>query len=550
MTDSPEKRPEQELDELVARLCDGKLDADGFRRIEALTDGEEAMVRRVFLTLNLDAHLRWEFGAGLSPPGESPSRFGNADDSGFGDDSRFENETITTRRRSVLEAVGRGMQRTSEFFTKPTPLSLSLATMLVAAVLLSLTLVYPGGRPADNVVSDPAPASNAKMQVARISRVRGAVWDDGQDCVGGEALYQNVDAALSAGLVEIAFASGASAVVEGPARFRLDSENSVEIAAGKLSAVVPRRATGFKVTTPLAEVVDLGTEFGVSVGAAGTTDVEVFSGRVHVSRQGASPDDVARKLVLAGEAVRIRPTIEAIIDHLAPDGEQFVRYFDPPGLRRSLINGGFERPSTLERGDPKLTYLLRDFNEKVPGWKERTVATNGAYLLNLPALGLPGSLQRAEIPSGHSGDQVGMFIVSGGRRDRVWIYQSLGTASAADVGQEFVASARAAVRDSAGGGYAGEVGVSFRAGTDAENLGWRLGAANVASLESTRRRGMPAAPKPYADCNATFTPGKEHVGVEVFFVVNLRSTKHAPKGDEQYYVDDCRLKVRIGSGNR
>jgi hypothetical protein len=64
-------------------------------------------------------------------------------------------------------------------------------------------------------------------------------------------------------------------------------------------ATVPDEARGFCIHTPGASVVDLGTQFGVSVDASGTADVHVLAGRVDV----ASPGQPTQR-IFAGHAVR------------------------------------------------------------------------------------------------------------------------------------------------------------------------------------------------------------------------------------------------------
>ena len=85
---------------------------------------------------------------------------------------------------------------------------------------------------------------------------------------------------LKSGLIEVRMVSGASMIVEGPATFRVRSQNAVDLGAGHLTAVVPEAAHGFAVQTPSAMVVDLGTEFGVGVETDAATHLEVFLGKV------------------------------------------------------------------------------------------------------------------------------------------------------------------------------------------------------------------------------------------------------------------------------
>src|SRR5262249_82385 len=85
---------------------------------------------------------------------------------------------------------------------------------------------------------------------------------------------------LERGLVEIRFQCGARVVLEGPASLELLSGKSARLRDGKLTARVPGPATGFEILSPQGKVIDLGTEFGISVSDNGATDVYVFEGKV------------------------------------------------------------------------------------------------------------------------------------------------------------------------------------------------------------------------------------------------------------------------------
>lgn len=82
----------------------------------------------------------------------------------------------------------------------------------------------------------------------------------------------------------IEFATGARVVLEAPAEFVPQSAGRSLLTRGRLVAHVPARATGFTVATPMVEVIDLGTEFGVQVDDARSTDVHVLRGEVEVKR--------------------------------------------------------------------------------------------------------------------------------------------------------------------------------------------------------------------------------------------------------------------------
>ncbi len=101
---------------------------------------------------------------------------------------------------------------------------------------------------------------------------------------------------IGEGLVRLDFSHGASMTVEGPARFELRDAMHVFFDEGIATFQVPESAKGFTVDTADAEVIDLGTAFGLSRREGETTDVCVFEGEVKVEG----------KLIRAGEAISAR----------------------------------------------------------------------------------------------------------------------------------------------------------------------------------------------------------------------------------------------------
>jgi len=109
---------------------------------------------------------------------------------------------------------------------------------------------------------------------------------------------------LAAGLVEIAFACGAKAIIEGPAVLELQSEKSGALRSGRLTADVPDDLEGFKIHTPVAQVVSLSTAQREKVAkVTGTADCQWAKGSA-VSREGASLK-VGQTVKLAGGLAEI-----------------------------------------------------------------------------------------------------------------------------------------------------------------------------------------------------------------------------------------------------
>jgi ferric-dicitrate binding protein FerR (iron transport regulator) len=149
---------------------------------------------------------------------------------------------------------------------------------------------------------------------------------------------------LQRGLAEIRFQSGARVVLEGPAELELINARSVSLLSGKLTAQVPEPAKGFQVKTPHGKVIDLGTEFGMSVGK-GTTEVYVFAGKVDAySAEAGGVKSLTEKQAarIDAKGVALQPPAQA------PDANQFVRAIVPP---------------------PKIVpqTMVLDFHQSVPG---------------------------------------------------------------------------------------------------------------------------------------------------------------------------------------
>lgn len=134
---------------------------------------------------------------------------------------------------------------------------------------------------------------------ATISQISNAEWGGAKvrkegDRIGAETLQ------LKSGIVRIQFDNGAQSTLQGPASFELVALGKTRLTAGLLISTVPPGAEGFRVDTPLGEVVDLGTAFGIEL-----TDTEmnvtVFDGEVEVGRPGSNQ----KQKLSEGDAVQI-----------------------------------------------------------------------------------------------------------------------------------------------------------------------------------------------------------------------------------------------------
>ena len=242
------------------------------------------------------------------------------------------------------------------------------AAVLVAGTALTAVLI-PRGRddgrevaetrqapPAElPVASPPAPIQPAAPRPVVVATLTGAVdsaWGDAPfPMAAGTPITAAQRLTLSRGFAELTFENGAKVVVEAPAVFVADSRSALSLDAGRLAATAPASARGFTVRTPGANVVDLGTQFGVAVDpAAGATEVQVFDGQVQAApRVGGA---VATTLLNAGDAGRV--TADAVT--VTPDAaspQAFVRRLrtDVTALDvADLVSGGDGTTARREAG--------------------------------------------------------------------------------------------------------------------------------------------------------------------------------------------------------
>jgi len=125
----------------------------------------------------------------------------------------------------------------------------------------------------------------------------------------------NRDYVLQAGMVELAFPKGATAIIQAPAVFRVKSEEHLALHVGNCSVHAPPGAEGFHVETPATCVVDRGTRFSVSVSETNATEVQVIEGAADIYRRTGEATDPSQKnfqaRLLRNEAQRYSYAAEA-----------------------------------------------------------------------------------------------------------------------------------------------------------------------------------------------------------------------------------------------
>lgn len=211
------------------------------------------------------------------------------------DPKNMEAFTETNIRHEMLQAAIRSelvtneLQRTSSISTERSSIAwkqiIAVATGFAACLLIGLFVLYPDK---DGSSSLSPFVTVAMLEDSDIALVVG-------DRIGSHTIT------IQTGLMRLQFDDGVEVTLQAPARYELISPGRTRLVTGLLTATVPPGAEGFKVETPMAEVVDLGTAFGIRLDNDGRTLVSVFDGEVEVN----SGNDSDRRLVREGEAVEI-----------------------------------------------------------------------------------------------------------------------------------------------------------------------------------------------------------------------------------------------------
>jgi ferric-dicitrate binding protein FerR (iron transport regulator) len=159
----------------------------------------------------------------------------------------------------------------------------ALAIAAVIALAAALTSVWPGKGKSDGEVV-------ATLFHADASR----------------AVHIGEKLKFSEGVSRVEFSNGAVVAIEAPAALSIRSAVEVMLDHGRLNAWCPESAHGFRVATGAGTLTDLGTSFGVSTSADGTTDFVVMDGKVEVEKDGETRTVVKGGAVQAGRGKRLR----------------------------------------------------------------------------------------------------------------------------------------------------------------------------------------------------------------------------------------------------
>ena len=175
---------------------------------------------------------------------------------------------------------------------------------------VSSTMPNGGEEPSNVPVAERGEEEASDLGVAVLARVSGLKGEHTADWVKGKTIPPGT-LEWDSGLLQLEFYCGATVVAEGPASLEIVNDSHVICRSGRLRAHVPRPAQGFSVLAPTVELVDLGTEFGMSVAPDGDTEIHVFDGAVELYDAKSNRSVKTRRKLNAGDAVAVDRSGEA-----------------------------------------------------------------------------------------------------------------------------------------------------------------------------------------------------------------------------------------------
>jgi hypothetical protein len=274
-----------ELGELTATLCDGELTSQCAARLEELIGASDAARQYFHDYVLLHAELCWECALEKPAAGRKP-----------GGTSLLPRRWFSLTRKTLVHSA--------------------VAAALVLAVGIGLWGLFRGkgdGPPASPVAVAPAPqpevagSLSPPAEVARLGGTVAARWAEGAGPAEAGGCWAGRALALREGLAEVLFHSGVRVLIKAPAVLETQSPTCIRLVQGSIHVRVPHTAAGFTVRTPLATVVDQGTEFSVAVEPGGASEVEVLAGSVAISIPAGADGKDLKQVTHAGEAVRVLP---------------------------------------------------------------------------------------------------------------------------------------------------------------------------------------------------------------------------------------------------
>lgn len=274
----------------------------------------------------------------------------------------------------------------SEWWLDVLPTVMFAALMISVGIFVGKQMFEPSPQAADAPLAQDAPKTVAQptprpevdspprqpVQVATLVGANDCEWlESPADIRPGSLLFEGQRLRLATGTALVVMRSGTSLVMEGPTTLSIEQLGRLNLKSGEINVRVTPEAVGFTVDTPLATVVDLGTEFSVHVGPDEVSEVHVFAGEVSLCSRPTSGSARNERLP-AGEARRLPSADPLSWSHIALAPERSFEVAQQRALNtpEEEITPTHVPPETkaADAWRPVVDEALSGDNE--PGWQQ------------------------------------------------------------------------------------------------------------------------------------------------------------------------------------
>jgi hypothetical protein len=354
-----------DFDDLVDRYCSGVIDDDEFRRLEAyLLDDSD---RRRYFVEYFHHHTQIHFAIRAK---------------------RAMGAVLEQLHQTALVPAAAADGRRAPFIRRAKWWFLGLAAGLLAALSGAGILLRTGI--ADGLRAEAAARGKASAgNIAWLVNAQNCEWA-GTEARPGRDMRAGKSLSLACGLAEIEFDQGARVILQGPAGVELLSGSKVRLSHGTLTARVPFGARGFTVLSPGGRVVDLGTEFGLTVDEKGATTVRVFTGEVQAFPAGGAGGSDRGVTVHQDQTARIdgrRVDLKSSVPE--DDRVTYVRSIESPlVLTPRRLQLDFRQPHSGPIMDRQgrgvgFSHRLRGTGGDLPAWDSNILLRTEQHVLEL-----------------------------------------------------------------------------------------------------------------------------------------------------------------------
>jgi hypothetical protein len=304
-----------EFRSLLSALCEETIAPEQLRRLEELILAHPEAEAYYVQAMSQHADLISHFRTLPSPLEESLRARSGAQGADILPAARAERGpgSRSSRRRRLLGAI-------------------LVLTGLAAA--LAVLFVAPRKKSAFPIAPTASSEEAIDESIAVLLEAPGAEWGESDPPPRIGAPLPPGRLLLKSGLAHLEFYSGATVILEGPADLQLLSTTEAYCARGKLRVTVPKQARGFTITTPKLDLVDRGTEFGLSVNLA-RTEVHVFKGIVELYEGGGDRASRPSQELTTGRGLRLEEAGAA--RPIASDSTAFLTAQDLAARRKAEL---------------------------------------------------------------------------------------------------------------------------------------------------------------------------------------------------------------------